>query len=134
MSLLPEEQRALAGIEGSLRRSDPGLATMLATFTVTLSLRGGIPRRKGLPPKRSRIRRILPVALVAALAGFLLLALLLSKPGQPSQPACPPRHVGIGAFGPAGDCQLGGSPSRLSKSAAGDGPAAPPAPGAASIG
>ena len=34
MSLLPNEQRALAAIEDSLLDSDPGLAAMLATFTL----------------------------------------------------------------------------------------------------
>jgi hypothetical protein len=33
MSLAPGEQRALAGIEDTLRRSDPRLAGRLATFT-----------------------------------------------------------------------------------------------------
>jgi hypothetical protein len=33
MSLAPGEQRALAGIEDTLCRSDPRLATRLATFT-----------------------------------------------------------------------------------------------------
>src|SRR5487761_1389981 len=72
MSLAPKEQRALAGIEDSLSRSDPRLATMLATFTVPSS-RGRIPRWKALPPGRSRIRRFIPVTLATALTGLAVL-------------------------------------------------------------
>lgn len=43
MSLAPYEQRALAGIEATLRRSGPRLAALLATLTVPAS-RGRIPR------------------------------------------------------------------------------------------
>ncbi|HLX51378.1 MAG TPA: DUF3040 domain-containing protein [Streptosporangiaceae bacterium] len=39
MSLAPGEQRALVGIEDTLRRSDPRLAARLATFRPALRAR-----------------------------------------------------------------------------------------------
>ena|SRR5487761_509304 len=132
MSLAPKEQRALAGIEDSLSRSDPRLATMLATFTVPSS-RGRIPRWKALPPGRSRIRRFIPVTLATALTGLAVLGGLLLS--HPSQQACTPRSGGVTAFRLIIGCQPGGSPPRHSKRAAGNGSAAaPPAPGIGSSG
>ena len=117
MSLAPKEQRALAGIEDSLCRSDPRLATMLATFTVRSS-RGRIPRWKGLPPGRLRIRRFIPVALATALTGLAVLGGLLLS--HPSQSACTPRSGGVSALRLIIGCQPGGSPPRHSKRAAGN--------------
>jgi Protein of unknown function (DUF3040) len=60
MSLAPSERRALARIESLLRSSDPGLATMLATFTHPAHL------------ARDRFKRFIPVALAMAAMGLII--------------------------------------------------------------
>ncbi|HLX47779.1 MAG TPA: DUF3040 domain-containing protein [Streptosporangiaceae bacterium] len=76
MSLVPSERRALARIENVLRSSDPGLATMLATFTHP-------KHRNGLFTWR-RIKPFVPVAL--AITGICLIVaggILLGRGGRP---------------------------------------------------
>lgn len=128
MSLAPEEQRNLARIEDSLSRSDPRLATMLATFTVR-SFRGRIPLWKGLCQGWLRIKPFIPVAFATALALAILGGLLLT---HASQPSCTPRSGTVSAFRLIADCQPGGSLSRRSKRAAGSGITAPSSPEMAS--
>ncbi len=129
MSLAPEEQRTLARIEDWLCRSDPRLASMLATFTVR-STRRRIPLWKGLCLGWFRIKRIGPVGLATALAVALLGGLLLT---HASQPSCTPRSGSVSAFRQITGCQPGGSSSRHSNRAAGNsGITAPSAPEMAS--
>jgi hypothetical protein len=99
MNLAPHEKRILAGIENSLRSTDPALATMLARFTVPGWRK---TRLLGLP------RRFTKVSLTAVFFAFaaagLMLWTLLSAPAhqQCSSPqqglpgltftACAPAH------------------------------------------
>lgn len=60
MSLAPSEQQVLTEIESQLRRSDPGLAAMLARFAIE----GGQERpvlscQRGRPPERHGPARML---------------------------------------------------------------------------
>lgn len=85
MSLPPGEQRALAGIEDTLRRSDPRLAAMLTTFTPPLAF------RLALCPARAfllRVARALAVALVLPTGCVIVMSWLVIS--QPPQPGCPP--------------------------------------------
>jgi hypothetical protein len=75
MSLAPSERRALARIENLLRSSDPGLATMLATFTHPKHRDGFLTWR--------RLKRFVPVAL--AITGICLIVvggILLGRGGR----------------------------------------------------
>jgi Protein of unknown function (DUF3040) len=103
MSLAPDEKRALALIENSLRSTDPVLATMLARFTVPGQWK---IRRQGSRWQQTML--CLPVVfLVIAAAGLVLLALLCipahqqrcasqSQQGLPGLTfaACTPAHGG----------------------------------------
>ncbi|MGH3156066.1 MAG: DUF3040 domain-containing protein [Streptosporangiaceae bacterium] len=101
MSLAPNEQRALAGIEVSLRRSDPGLATMLATFTVLPSWDTN-RRWAGLPLRWSRIKPLVPVALAFVFVGLIILGGLLL--GHTSQPSCTSRSGHVSASAVTSGC------------------------------
>lgn len=57
MSLAPGEQRALAGIEDTLRRSDPRLAVRLATFRPALRTRMLIRLTRTFRRRTGRRRR-----------------------------------------------------------------------------
>jgi hypothetical protein len=77
MSLAPREQHLLARIEHSLRSTDPGLARMLATFTLP-AFRGGLAHLY-----RSRGREFVPPALaLVAIAAIICCGLLLGHPGS----------------------------------------------------
>jgi hypothetical protein len=99
MGLAPSEQRALARIEDSLCRSDPGLAARLATFAAAPA-----PRRKRLASWRP-IMPFIPVT-VAVTAACLVIAaaLLLSHPGRrlPCGPGMPSSVSTLGVCPPAG--------------------------------
>jgi Protein of unknown function (DUF3040)/MMPL family len=75
MGLARNERRALAGIERSLRGSDPRLATRLATFT-SLTAGNGIPRWESLSPWWLRLRR-LPLLMAGTAATALFVAALV---------------------------------------------------------
>lgn len=85
VSLAPGEQRALAGIEDALRRSDPSLAATLTTFTPPLAVGLGIWLARAF---RRRVARGLAVALVLPVACVIAMSWLVIS--QPSQPGCPP--------------------------------------------
>ncbi len=91
MSLAPGERQALARIEEKLRDSDPALAARIATFT-ELTRFGQVPRWKCLSPWRLRISRHLPIGIVLAGLGLLILivALFAHSGGRhvPSQASC----------------------------------------------
>jgi hypothetical protein len=91
MSLAPGERQALARIEEALRDSDPALAARIATFT-ELTRCGRIPRWKWLSPWRLRISRHLPIGIVFAGLGLLILMVALfshSGGGRgPAQGSC----------------------------------------------
>jgi hypothetical protein len=69
MSLAPREQWALARIEHSLARSDPRLATMLATFTLPFA--GRVMVRAW---RLVRFRRVALVVMTLAVVGLLIAA------------------------------------------------------------
>lgn len=105
MSLAPYEQRALAGIEATLRSSDPRLAALLATLTVPAS-RGRIPRLGRLSPRWPRTRPFIPVTTAMAMITLIVLALLLSHPA--SRP-CTYRSGPVTPAGQLSSCQRPGS-------------------------
>jgi len=105
MSLTPAERRALTGMENELRRSDPGLAAMLTTFTQPLTLRLTIC----LAHAFRRVAGCLALALVLPAAYVIAMSWLMIS--QPSQPSCPP---GIRASSPG---QVGGICDRSGGSA-----------------
>jgi Protein of unknown function (DUF3040) len=107
MSLPPGEQRALAGIENALRRSDPRLAAMLTTFTPPLAVRLTLCLARAF---LLQVARALAVALVLPTACVIVMSLLIIS--QPSQPGCPP---GMHASSPG---QMGGFCDRAGDSAA----------------
>lgn len=75
MSLAPSERRALARIEILLRSSDPGLATMLATFTHP-------KHRDGLFTWR-RIKHFVPVTIAVTIICLVILGgILLGHTGR----------------------------------------------------
>ena len=80
MSLTPAERRALTGMENELRRSDPGLAAMLTTFTPPLTIRLAHAFRR--VAGRLALALVLPAAYVIAMSWLVI--------SQPSQPGCPP--------------------------------------------
>jgi len=80
MSLKPHEKRVLAGIENTLCRTDPELATMLANFTV--------PKIRH-PQLRWRPVKVYVTATVFAIAAALVLWGLLSIPARQQQCASP---------------------------------------------
>ena len=75
MSLAPGEWRALIEIEESLSVSEPKLAAKTAAFA-TLTADGRIPRWKWLSPWRSRLKRIVKLAIASALLGLFIFAAL----------------------------------------------------------
>jgi hypothetical protein len=83
MSLAPSERRALGRIEDSLSRSDPRLATMLATFTLT-PFCGNTPRLASVLRRITLTKRLmLAVTTLAALAVIMISALLHSSRADP---------------------------------------------------
>ena len=99
MSLAPAERRALDGIEGSLRRSDPRFARMLTRFSLPL-FRGGLAilARRLRQPKLA----IVSVLAVAAVAVLVVAALHTPEPPVPCAAAATTGLVGPGAQ--ASDC------------------------------
>jgi len=108
MSLKPHEKRVLAGIESTLCRTDPELATMLAEFTV---------------PRRWKIRRELrwrPIkvylaATVFAITAALVLWGLLSTPAHQQQ--CAPQRQGLPGLTFAACAPVHGGPASGSQKA-----------------
>jgi hypothetical protein len=123
MSLAPGEQRALTRIEEDLRRSDPRLAAMLATFTLPLHCRAAA-RWEQLARWRPGRRFITAMVTLATLCGIVL-ACVLTR--QPSQPPCPPDRPASVA-GPVSGCPPAGNagPSAPARPGARMAPAAPP--------
>jgi hypothetical protein len=78
MGLAPREQRLLAGIEQSLRRSDPRLAARLATFT-ELTSGSAVPRWECLSPWWLRLRRLALLTAGAAAAVLFVAALVFGQ-------------------------------------------------------
>jgi len=80
MGLAPHEQRVLAGIEQSLRRSDPRLAARLATFTA-MTAGSAVPRWERLSPRRLRlgVRRLAVLTAGTAAAALFVAALVLGQ-------------------------------------------------------
>ncbi|HEY2575228.1 MAG TPA: DUF3040 domain-containing protein [Streptosporangiaceae bacterium] len=75
MSLAPGERRALARIETLLRSSDPGLATMLATFTHPAHRDGFFTWR--------RLKHFVPVTIAVAVICLVILGgILLGRGGR----------------------------------------------------
>jgi hypothetical protein len=125
MSLAPSERRALARIENSLSSSDPGLATMLATFTLP-TFDGGTPRWKCLLRRivRIPIPFILAGLVLAAMSAIIVGALLRSGPGDP---LCTPSTRAI-AGGQTLSCPPAAGPlARPGRPAGNDGIGKPPA-------
>lgn len=83
MSLAPRERKALAGIEDSLRTTDPKLAARMATFTELVSA-GKIPRWKCLSPWRLRIRHCRAAGLVAAMVILAVVCIAFGLRGHAS--------------------------------------------------
>jgi hypothetical protein len=83
MSLAPSERKALARIENLLRSSDPGLATMLATFTHP-------KHRDGVFTWR-RLKYFIPVTL--AIAGICLIIAGGILLGRGSRSVCDSRTM-----------------------------------------
>ncbi len=100
MGLAPSEQRALALIEDSLRRSDPRLAAMMATFGVLVTRRR-IRCWTCVSPWRLQARRMVLAALVLASVGLLILGVLLASHSGAHGGLVGPCGVGIR---PAGRC------------------------------
>jgi peptidoglycan/LPS O-acetylase OafA/YrhL len=94
MSLAPAERRALDGIEGSLRRSDPRLARILTRFSLPLF-------RGGLAILARRLRRprlaIVSALAVAAVAVLVVAALHTPEPPVPCAAAATSGLLGPGA-------------------------------------
>jgi Protein of unknown function (DUF3040) len=101
MSLAPREQRVLVRIEHALRRSDPRLAHMLATFTLP-AFRGGIQHLF-----RLRVKDFVPPALAMVAIGLIIAGgLLLSHPGRG---ACSSPGARAVAAGRLSTCESGTS-------------------------
>jgi hypothetical protein len=115
MNLAPGERRALAGIENELRRSDPWLAAMLATFTTSLTLCLAICLARAF---RRRVTRRLALAL--ALPAACVFAMSWVVISQPAQPRCPPGMQASVPGQTGGFCdRTDGSASRPSEDGAG---------------
>ena len=108
MGLAPHEQRVLAGIERSLRRSDPRLAARLASFTA-LTRGSAIPRWECLAPWWLRLRRLALLTAGTAAAGLFVAALVL---GQVRHSSSAQRAVCGVAAGRLSICPPTGRPSR----------------------
>ena len=80
MSLAPGERRALTRIEIALSRSDPGLARMLATFSVP-PRPGRTWRRECLARRILRARRFILVAIAVVAMSVMLIGGLLGGSG-----------------------------------------------------
>jgi Protein of unknown function (DUF3040) len=105
MSLTPAEQRALARIEDSLRRSDPGLAAMLATFTPPGF--GAKVAARVRPSRRMMWVRPLMLAVIALIAICVICIGALLQGG--GGPLCPP-GLGVIAGGQTLSCPPVGPP------------------------
>jgi hypothetical protein len=88
MSLKPHEKRVLAGIENTLCRTDPELATMLATFTVARRWKIRRPELRWRP-----VKACLTTAVLAITAGLVLWG-LLSIPAR-QQLQCASQRQGL---------------------------------------
>lgn len=106
MSLTPAEQRALARIEDLLRGSDPGLAAMLATFT--LPGFGAKVAARIRPSRRIAWARPLMLAVIALIATCVICIGALLQGGG-SGPLCPP-GLGVIAGGQTLSCPPVGPP------------------------
>jgi Protein of unknown function (DUF3040) len=108
MSLAPAERRALAEIEDSLCRSDPGLARMLTGFRLPIARGGLMVLARRLP----RPGLIHPLTVVVIAVILLVLAIVLSPARPPCDvhggtrfavgtqvSGCPPAHHGGRAGG-----------------------------------
>jgi hypothetical protein len=104
MGLAPHEQRVLASIEQSLRRSDPRLAARFATFT-SLNSGSAVPRRECLSPRRPQLRRLALLTAGAAAVALFVAALVLGQvrqaPGA-GQAVCGAAAVRFSICQPAG--------------------------------
>jgi hypothetical protein len=78
MGLARRERRMLAGIEQSLRGSDPRLAARLATFT-SLTSGSAIPRWESLSPWWLRLRRLALLTAGTTAAALFVAALVLGQ-------------------------------------------------------
>ena len=110
MSLKPHEKRVLAGIETMLYRTDPELATMLATFTV--ARRWKIRR----PELRWRPVKVYLTATVLAITAGLVLWGLLSIPAHQQQ--CAPQRQGLPGLTFAACAPVHGGPAYGSQGSA----------------
>ena len=111
MSLAPAERRALAEIEDSLCRSDPGLARMLRRFSVPIARGGLMVLARRLPRPGS----IHPLTIVVIAVILLVLAIVLS-------PAAPPSCDVHGGTRFAVGTQVSGCPPAHHRGRAGGGP------------
>jgi len=107
MSLKPHEKRVLAGIENTLCRTDPELATMLANFTV--------PKIRH-PQLRWRPVKVYVTATVFAIAAALVLWGLLSIPAHQQQ--CAPQRQGLPGLTFAACAPVHGGPAYGSQGSA----------------
>jgi Protein of unknown function (DUF3040) len=107
MGLARHERRMLAGIEQSLRGSDPRLAARLATFT-SLSSGTAIPRWECLSPWWLRLRRLALLMAGTATAALFVVALVL---GQITHSSGARRAVCGVAAGRLSICRPAGGPS-----------------------
>jgi hypothetical protein len=102
MSLAPDERRNLARIEDSLRRSDPRLATWLATFRLPARLRLLVGWERAIMRGRHLGGRRWPTRLAVVTAGIALLSLIVIGGlalGRARLPACAGHGVRTSAFG-----------------------------------
>lgn len=83
MSLTPAERRALAWIEDSLRSSDPGLAAMLATFTLPGPGARVVAALIRLPPRITRARPLILAAIALATMCVIFIGALQGGGGDP---------------------------------------------------
>jgi hypothetical protein len=90
MSLAPSERRALARIETLLRKSDPGLASMLATFTHPAH-RGGFLGRLFSWRTWQRIKHFVPVTVAVGVICLVILGGILL--GHAGRNACGPSNL-----------------------------------------
>jgi Protein of unknown function (DUF3040) len=114
MGLARHERQVLAGIEQSLRGSDPRLAARLATFT-SLTSGTAIPRWECLSPWWLRLRRL--TLLTAGTAAALFVAALVL--GQVTHSSGAGRVVCGVAAGRLSVCRPAGGPSPHPARAAG---------------
>jgi hypothetical protein len=80
MSLAPAERRALARIEDSLCRSDPGLARMLTRFRLPITCGGWTIAARRL----RRARLLVPLILAVTIVLYVLAIVLAPRHAPPS--------------------------------------------------